>query len=135
MTWLRKPKALWKDGYSFIRIFIGLTLIYHGKEVFDAKQMVDYGKWLGTLNFPAPYLMAYLGKASEFIGGILFVLGLFTRAAAIILALTFLTITFFMGHGKILMEDQHPFMYVLFSLIYLFAGPGKISLDGYLHKK
>jgi putative oxidoreductase len=135
MSWLQNPKALWKNGFSLIRIFIGLSLIYHGKEVFDAKQMVDYGKWLGALNFSAPSLMAYLGKGSEFIGGILLALGLFTRASAIILALTFLTITFFMGHGKILMEDQHPFMYVLFSLIYLFAGPGKISLDSYLYKR
>ena len=135
MNWFRNPKKLWEDGYSIIRIFIGITLVYHGKEVFDAKLMADYGKWLTDLHFPFPYLMAYLGKGSEFVGGIFLALGLFTRVSTITLAITFVSIAFFMGHGKIFMEDQHPFMYVLFSLIFLFLGPGKISLDDYFWKE
>jgi putative oxidoreductase len=135
MNWLRNPGALWANGYSVIRIFLGITLIYHGKEVFDAKLMGDYGKWLTDLHFPAPAMMAYLGKGSEFIGGVLLALGLFTRAACVFLCVTFLSIAFFMGHGKIFMEDQHPFMYVLFCLIFIFSGAGNISFDSYFWKE
>jgi uncharacterized membrane protein YphA (DoxX/SURF4 family) len=135
MNWLRNPGALWANGYSVIRIFLGITLIYHGKEVFDAKLMGDYGKWLTDLHFPAPAMMAYLGKGSEFVGGALLALGLFTRAASVFLCVTFLSIAFFMGHGKIFMEDQHPFMYVLFCLIFIFSGAGNISFDSYFWKE
>jgi len=134
MNWLRNPNALWENGYSFVRMFLGITLIYHGKEVFDQKQMADYGKWLTDLHFPVAGIMAYLGKGSEFVGGILLMLGLFTRLSCIILIITFLTIVFFMGHAQILMSDQHPFMYVILSLIYLFNGAGKLSLDKYYEK-
>jgi putative oxidoreductase len=62
-------------------------------------------------------------------------LGLFTRAASVFLCVTFLSIAFFMGHGKIFMEDQHPFMYVLFCLIFIFSGAGNISFDSYFWKE
>ena len=133
--WFVNPKGMWENGYSLIRIFIGLTLIYHGQEVFNQKQMADYAKWLTDVNFFAPALMAYLGKGSEFVGGVFLTLGLFTRPACVVLILTFAGITFFLGHGKIFYEDQHPFMYVIFSLIFLFSGSGKVSLDSYLNAK
>ncbi|MCC6281546.1 MAG: DoxX family protein, partial [Saprospiraceae bacterium] len=39
---------------------------------------------------------------------------------------------FGMGHGKIWYEDQHPFMFVMFGVLFLFGGGGKWSLDGVL---
>jgi putative oxidoreductase len=99
------------------------------------KQMADYGRWLGELHFPLPHLMAYLGKGSELVGGILLALGLFTRFSCVVLLLTFLAIVFFMGHGQIFTSDQHPFMYVLFCLLYLFNGAGKLSADHLFFKK
>ena len=135
MNWLSNPRPLWQQGYSFLRMFVGVTLIYHGVEVFNAGQIEGYGKWLNDLHFPVPLAAAYLGKGSEFVGGILLALGLLTRPTCIVLTLTFIGIAFFMGHGKILTEDQHPFLYVILSLIYLFNGPGKLSLDNYLLTK
>jgi putative oxidoreductase len=43
-------------------------------------------------------------------------------------------ITFKIGHGKFWYEDQHPFMFVLFGLLFFFTGPGKWSLDHVLFK-
>ncbi len=134
-NWFVNPKGIWENGYSFIRIFIGITLIYHGIEVFNHKQMTEYAKWLTDVHFPAPLLMAYLGKGSEFVGGVFLLLGLFTRATCVILILTFSGITFLLGHGKIFYEDQHPFMYVVFSLVFLFSGSGKISLDSLFNSR
>ena len=56
-------------------------------------------------------------------------LGLFTRASALIIIGTMAYISFFIGHGKVWYEDQHPFMFVLIALIYVVMGGGKWSLD------
>ncbi|MCW3119516.1 MAG: DoxX family protein [Chitinophagaceae bacterium] len=130
------PSPLWQQsGLTLIRIIVGLFITYHGLEVFDRQKMVDYAKWLTDLHFPSPVLMAYLGKGMEFVAGFLLLLGFLTRLAIIALIGTMLIITFGMGKGKIFMEDQHPFLFVLLFLVIFFTGPGKFSLDYILFKK
>lgn len=120
-----------QEGVALIRICIGVLLIYHGKEVFDAAKMQEYVKWDA---FKSSSIMPYLGKGAEFFAGVLLVAGLFTRIAALITMGVFAYITFFAGHGKILMDDQHPFMFVLFGLLFLFTGPGAWSADRLIFK-
>jgi putative oxidoreductase len=110
-------------------------LIRHGIEVFEKDLMVDYGKRLTDLNFPAPQFMAYMGKSTELIGGISLLFGFLTRLIAIPTMVAFLFITFGMGNGKILMDDQHPFLFVLLLFIFFSVGPGKFSLDYLLFDK
>jgi uncharacterized membrane protein YphA (DoxX/SURF4 family) len=124
------PRSLWPDqGLAIIRVMVGIFMIYHGSEVFEETKMNDYAKWLRDLNFPSPSLMAYLGKGTELVSGIFFTLGLFTRLAAIPLAVTMMIICFGLGQGKIFMDDQHPFLFALLALLFFFTGPGKWSLD------
>jgi putative oxidoreductase len=78
--------------------------------------------------------MPYLGKGAEFVAGVLLLPGLFTRVACLITIGTFAYISFFVGHGKVWMDDQHPFLFVLFGLLFFFTGPGALSLDGMLFK-
>ena len=104
-------------------------MVFHGLELFDAEKIKSYGQWLTDLKFPAPVLMAYLGKGAEFAGGILLVAGFFTRFAALLIALTMLVVTFFMGSGKVFTDDQHPFLFVLLAALFFFTGPGQWSLD------
>jgi putative oxidoreductase len=130
------PSPLWQQqGLGIIRIIVGVFMIYHGLELFDNTKMNEYSKWMIDLKLPAPRFMAYLGKSSELITGILFTIGIFTRPAAIVLAVTMTFIAFFIGHGRIHMEDQHPFLFVLLALVFVFTGPGKWSLDRTLFKK
>ena len=129
-------KPLWQEaGLTLIRVLVGSFMIYHGSEVFSPEKMNDYAKWLTDIKFPSPSLMAYLGKGIEFAAGILFLLGLFTRLAIIPLVITMLIIAFGMGNGKIFMDDQHPFNFVLLFLVTFFTGPGRYSLDYYLFGK
>lgn len=118
-------------GIFLIRIVIGYFLIIHGKEVFDAAKMQEYVKWD---TFKTSSVLPYLGKAAEFAAGVLMLLGLFTRVAAVITIGTFLYITFMVGKGKFWMEDQHPFMFVLFGVLFLFTGPGALSLDKWIYR-
>ncbi|MBC6491235.1 DoxX family protein [Flavihumibacter stibioxidans] len=122
-------KIWYEPGMAFVRILTGLFMVYHGWEIFNDQKMQDYAKWLTDLHFPYAATMAFVGKAAELLSGFLLTLGLFTRLAVIPLACTMLVITFGMGKGKIFYEDQHPFLFVLISLVFFFAGPGKYSLD------
>jgi putative oxidoreductase len=130
MNKLLSPAPLWQQqGLGIIRIIIGLFMIYHGLEIFDKAKMNEYTKWLVDMPLPAPAFMAYLGKAAELLSGILLALGLFTRPAALLLAITMTFIAFGIGHGKVYMEDQHPFLFVLLAFVFIFTGPGRWSLD------
>lgn len=133
--WLLNSKGVWEDGLAIIRVIIGIFLIYHGTQAFRPDEMKIYVPWLADLHVPLPEVMPYVGKAAELLGGLCLVLGLFTRVATIMLILNFTFISFVMGHGKIFTDSQHAFLYALVSLIFLFVGPGRWSLDHRLFNK
>ncbi|HEY5826685.1 MAG TPA: DoxX family protein [Cyclobacteriaceae bacterium] len=121
-------------GVAVIRIIVGALLIYHGQEVFNPELMKGYAEW-DTFKGPTANLMVYAGKSSELIAGLLLFSGFLTRIGALITIGTLSYITFFIGHGKFWYEDQHPFLFVLLGLFFLFTGPGAWSMDEYVFKK
>lgn len=127
------PIAL-PQGIGLVRIIVGGLIIYHGQEVFNPELMNEYMSW-DTFDKSNARLLVYLGKSSELIAGISLLLGLFTRIGALITIGTLSYITFFIGHGKFWYEDQHPFMFVLFGLLFLFTGPGAWSMDALIFNK
>lgn len=122
------PLAL-QSGLTLIRVIVGLFMIYHGWEVFDAAKMKEYAGWEVFKRFPSPLLIVYTGKAAELLAGIMLTIGLFTRIASLVLVATMVYIAFFVGNGKVWYEDQHPFLFVLLGLVFFFAGGGKYSVD------
>jgi putative oxidoreductase len=116
---------------ALLRIIVGFFIAYHGYEVFDAAKMKGYTEWEA---FKDSSFMPYLGKGAEFVAGVLLMLGLFTRVAALITIGTFTYIVFFIGKGKFWMEDQHPFLFVLLGVFFLITGPGAFSLDSKFFK-
>ena len=121
-------------GIAIIRIIVGLFMLYHGWEVFDTGKIKEYAGWDSFKGFSSPLLMAYLGKGSEFVAGLLLATGFLTRIGCIIVICTLSYIAFFIGHGEIWMSDQYPFLFVLLALVFIFTGPGKWSVDGLLFK-
>jgi putative oxidoreductase len=109
--------------------------VYHGWEVFDKEIMKVYAGWDSFKGFSAPLTMAYFGKTSELVAGILLTIGLLTRVACIIIMGTFIYITFLVGNGKFWYEDQHPFMFLLIGLMFFFTGPGIFSVDVLLNRE
>jgi putative oxidoreductase len=114
-------------GIAIVRIITGIFLVYHGWETFDAEKMKTYTGWFVERKYDNPIAWAYAGKIAELLAGVGFVLGLFTRLAGIIFILG--------GKGKIFEGDQHPFLFILLSFLFLFTGPGAFSLDGVIFKK
>jgi len=122
-------------GLTFIRLAVGFFMIYHGWEIFNEGKMNEYLQWDIFKNSQEKKILVYAGKAAELISGLLLFVGLFTRIASILLAGIMLYVSLLVGHGKIWNEDQHPFLFVLLGLVFLFTGPGKLSVDQLLFGK
>jgi len=111
-----------------LRIIAGLEILQHGT-----------GKILG---FPAVPMFANVSIGSlmgvggliELIGGVLFIVGLFTRPVAFILS-GFTAVAYFMVHAPqgffpILNGGELAALYCFVFLYFVFAGAGPWSIDG-----
>ena len=128
------PTPLLPDqALAGVRMVLGLLTAYHGLEVFQPELIAQYATW-EPFQGPTGKVMVYVGKSTEFLAGISLTLGLFTRVGALLLIGALSYITFFVGHGRFWYEDQHPFMFVLLGVVFLFYGPGAWSVDGKMAK-
>lgn len=124
------------QGIALVRIITGILLVYHGAEAFDAEKMKMYTGWFVERQYSSAAAWAYAGKIAELLAGIGFVLGLFTRLAALATIAAFAGIIFILGgKGKIFQGDQHPFLFIVIAILFLFTGPGAWSMDALLFKK
>jgi len=128
--------SLWSDyGLVGIRVLTGFMIAYHGAEIFSRQAMEVYLTWDQIKALPAPEPLVYLGKGIEFFAGVFLVLGLFTRVAALFMAVNMLFICFYIGKGRFYYEDQHPFLFAVIALVFFFTGPVKWGLDFVAFKK
>ena len=109
---------------GILRIIIGLFMVFHGWELFDANLIKSYTEWDVFKGSSNALTMVYLGKGAELLSGILLTIGLFTRISCLILIAPMLYITFVISNGKVWYDAQHQFMFVLFGVLFFFAGPG-----------
>jgi putative oxidoreductase len=90
MNITRTARSLAPHALSLLRVMAGLAFLEHGT-----------GKLLGYPSLPnldkMPVALMYFTGAMELIGGILIVLGIFTRPVAFILS-GFMAAAFFMAH-------------------------------------
>lgn len=121
--------ALSAKAIAAVRMIVGALLIYHGQEIFHKDIMDGYLTW-DVFKIRGGQWLVFAGKLAELIAGVLLFIGLFTRFAAIICIDVFLFITFIVGDGRFWYQDQHPFLFVLLGMLFLFIGPGAWSVDG-----
>src|SRR5947209_229457 len=78
----------------FIRIWLGYRMITASFSsvtgiLTSPSEREFFTKWFGSeLHFPFPLVMAFLAKGSELVGGIFVLIGLFTKKAAGLIAIT-----------------------------------------------
>jgi len=120
------------EGLFLLRLVFAFFLIYHGYEIFDAALMKGYTEWDV---FKSAAWLPYLGKVTELVAGIFLFFGFLTRVNCLVCIATFGYITFFVGKGKFWYEDQHPFMFIMLALVFIFTGPGALALDSVVFKK
>jgi uncharacterized membrane protein YphA (DoxX/SURF4 family) len=105
--------------------------------IFHPDQRAFFEKWFGTeLHFPMPLAMAFLAKGSELLGAILILPGIFTKAAASLVAFTMLIATLTANLGQDFnIDGGFTISYFMFALILIVQGGGKYSLDYLLFRR
>lgn len=128
--------------YSVFRIVVALLFMQHGAQKlfgwFGGTQLSIMN--LFTFNFSSLLVIAGL---IEFFGGLLIVLGLFTRTAAFLSVLNMIG-AWFLAHFSftgglagwipIMNRGELALVYLVAFLVILFHGPGKWALDNKLFK-
>jgi putative oxidoreductase len=123
-----------------LRVPIGLILAAHGSQKlfawFGGYGLDGTGQWMASVGLNPGFIMALLAGSAEFFGGVALMLGLLTRPAAAINALTMLVALFWVHWGKGFFLDTHGIEYALALLsanvALIFIGGGRYSLDRYL---
>lgn len=79
--------------------------------------------------------LAYLSCFTEFLGGLLLILGLFTRPVAFAVTMNMLVATLMLAqHGSFMGRAAYPFTLMIGALAILLAGPMNYSLDTLMTK-
>jgi putative oxidoreductase len=111
-----------------LRLWFGLVLAFgHG-----LNKLLGLEKFIasvGSRGIPLPEVAAPIAMLSEFLGGILLALGLFTRAAAASIVATMLVVTCWVHLNDPFPKKEFALAYLVGALVVLISGPGRYSLD------
>ena len=130
-------------GLLVYRLALGISMFYHGylKYLSGAEGLYKVGSMLAPLGVPGGFLgvpggyeiLGTMASCAEMIGGILIVLGLFTRIGSLMLIGTLAMATTLSINGSFFSWD-YPSQMGFGALMLFFAGAGRYSLDKALFK-
>lgn len=130
LVWLSPLDASREAGTLLLRVYLGVVLVYGTQDnVFSAARMLEFRDFLAQFGFPFPLFCAVLSVIGQFGGGLLLLLGLFTRFAGLVVAFNFV-VAIWMVDSK----APYPAAFAALSLVaaglcLMFTGAGKHSLD------
>lgn len=128
----RYTPAAFNISMLLLRIISGVLIINHG-----ISKLVDYAgikdKFLNFLGLGSSFSLS-LTIFAEFFCGILIVLGLFTRLAAIPLIVVMCVVVFKVTGADFFGKSEIATLYLGAFLTLLIVGPGRASIDGMISK-
>jgi len=124
-------------GITVLRVVVGVVFLMHGGQKFFSG-FHNVAGFLASIRIPAPQAAAIALTLLEFFGGMALILGLFTRAVALLLAfdmavavvLVHLKNGFFNPAGF-----EFPLTLLAATLCLAFSGSGVASVDGMIGRK
>jgi len=120
-------------GLLLLRAATGAFLIYQSHDnIFSAARMDEFVKFLTHFKFVMPELMAPLSVYAQFIAGVGFILGLFTRWLGLITCFNFI-VAVWMVHANDPVPGIWPAAILVFLGLYFgLRGSGRYGLDALL---
>jgi len=122
-------------GSLVLRIPVGVILAAHGAQKlfgwFDGPGLEGVAGWFASIGLNPGLLMATLAGSAEFFGGILLILGLLTRPAAVFAAFTML-IAILIGHigqGEGFFQYEFGLALLAATVCLAIQGGGSYSVD------
>ncbi len=125
---------------TLLRITTGLTFAAHGAQKlfgwFGGYGLEGTGQWMASIGLEPGVLMALLAGSAEFFGGLLLVIGLLVRPAALSLVVAMLIALFWVHLGNGFFMASNGFEYAMtlavISVVLLVEGAGRLSVDARL---
>ena len=126
-----------------IRIAAGVVFAAHGAQklfgLFGGYGLEGTAGWMESIGLGPGLLMATLAGSAEFFGGLLLIVGLLVRPAALVLAITMLVaiVTVHLQNGLFMSNNGYEFGLALLAISLGLAvrGAGSFSADGLLQNK
>jgi putative oxidoreductase len=128
-----------RDTYAglALRLPLGIIFAAHGAQKlfgwFGGYGLQGTGQWMASIGLEPGVLMAALAGSAEFFGGIFLLLGLFTRATALVLAFTMVVaiVSVHLSNGLFLSNDGYEFGLALLAgaISLMISGAGNFSAD------
>lgn len=121
-------------GAFFLRLVLGCAMVYHGyhkvipangHNIFSAMQHHSHV----VVSLGLPYWLGYVSALTEFLGGILILLGLFTRFAAFMIAANMLVALIAVDFHHGYASSEFALALLAIAIMLLFYGAGVLALD------
>jgi putative oxidoreductase len=114
-----------------LRLFTAFVLVYGTQDnIFSHARMLEFRDFLQQNRFPYPLASAYLSAYAQFTTGILLGLGLFTRAAGLVMVVNFVVALVMVHRGLPFSANIAPLAMLINALFFAIAGAPVFSLDG-----
>ncbi len=122
-----------------LRLTVGLLVLGHGAQKlfgwFGGHGLTATSGWLGSVGFRPPRFWTLLVAGSEFFGGLLFALGLFSPLGSLGISASMLMATTKVHWPKVWASNggfEHPLTNLAVAIAVGLIGPGAFSVDGSL---
>ena len=135
MMRLNKLLSLKKDfGVLILRLIFGYRLVEGMVTVLMNRQIPGLAEFFAANHIPLSTISAYLAVYAELICGILFIIGLWVRPAALVMVFTFTVAIVFIDFQTGFEKGFPAWAIWAVSVFLLFYGAGKFSIDEKLRK-
>jgi putative oxidoreductase len=125
-------------GLLVLRVATGLVFLMHGYQKVFTYGLAGVGAGFEKMGIPMPMVMGPAIGILELVGGIALMIGLFTRAAAFLLACDMLGAMFLVHlKGGFFLPTGYEFVLILAAACAALAlgGAGDMSIDAKMHRK
>jgi putative oxidoreductase len=125
-------------GIAALRFIVGVVFLVHGSQKLFVYGFSGVAGSFGHIGIPVPALSAVVVTLVEFLGGLALIAGLFTRWAAILLAInmTVAVLAVHLKHGFFASAGgfEYPLTLLVANISLALAGPGACAVDNLLAK-
>jgi putative oxidoreductase len=115
-------------GALIMRLALGVSVAVHGyQKVVPHGALNHYVHYITSLGLP--HWLGYVSAYTEFVGGLLLILGLFTRLASALVAINMLVAFFYVGIHQGFGIYNYILALVALGIMLTFYGAGALALD------
>lgn len=124
-------------GAFFLRLVLGCAMVYHGYSKVIPAGGFHGGNTFSALNHHShfvvslglPYWLGYVSALTEFLGGMLILVGLLTRFAAFMIACNMLVAVVMVNRHHGYSGSEYSLALLVIAIMLLFYGAGVLALD------